>query len=213
MKKRILSLLLALTLLVPTLSGILPGAARAEAAPAVALWINGIWCAAENLSGSGETWVRIPIDKSILKENDTNYVRITTNVANGETQAQQASLYFTDSTWSNSFLSEQIWVDDNWTGFTEKQANFYIAGWNGSAWQRIHDDIDTGYKTDSSHAVGKNSDGTYTNYARNIWTGANTLERYTNCCVMIHMNLGTQLQTHSENITLFPAEDYHAREL
>ena len=213
MKKRILSLLLALTLLIPTLSGVLPGAARAEAAPAVALWINGIWCAAENLSGSGETWVRIPIDKSILKENDTNYVRITTNVANGETQAQQASLYFTDSTWSNSFLSEQIWVDDNWTGFTDKQANFYIAGWNGSAWQRIHDDIDTGYKTDSSHAVGKNSDGTYTNYARNIWTGANTLERYTNCCVMIHMNLGTQLQTHSENIALFPAENYHACEL
>ncbi len=211
MKKRIASLLLALALLLPMFSGVLP--ARAEAAPAIALWINGTWCAAQDLSGSGETWVRIPIDKALLKENDTNYVRITTNVANGDTEAKQASLYFTNSTWSNSFLSEQIWVDDNWTGFTDKQANFYIAGWNGSQWQRIHDDIDTGYRTDSSHVLGKNSDGSHTNYARNIWTGANTLAKYTNYCVMVHMNLGAELTTHTDNSALFPAANYHSCEL
>ena len=214
MKKRILSFVLALTLLVPVLAGAFP--ARAETAPAIALYLNsdhGEWYAAQELSGSGETWLRIPIAKSKLVEGIDNYLRITTNVANGTSADTQASLYLTDSTWSNSFLSRNIWVDGDWSAYTDKQANFYIAGWNGSAWQRIHDDIDTGYKTDASSVLGRNEDGSYTNFARNIYIAAGTLEKYTNFCVMVHMNLGTNLTTHTENSTLFPSENFHSCEL
>lgn len=211
MKKRILSFVLALTLLLPTLAGAFP--ARAETAPAIALYINsdhGEWYAAQELSGSGETWLRIPIEKSKLVENRDNYLRITTNVANGTTPETQASLYLTNSTWSNSFLSTDIWVNGGWNAYSDKQANFYIAGWNGSTWQRIHDDIDSGYKTDNAVVVGRNSDGSYTNFARNIWLGSGVLEKYTNFCVMVHMNLGADLSTHTENGNLFPAENYHS---
>ena len=122
MKKRILSIVLALALLIPVLAGALP--AHAETAPAVAVYVNGQWVAAQDLTGSGETWVRVPIDKAVLKEKDTNYVRITTNVASGSTPETQASLYFTNSTWSNSFLSPNWWVDDGWQAYSDKQANF-----------------------------------------------------------------------------------------
>ena len=211
MKKRILSIILALALMIPVLAGALP--AQAEAAPAVAVYVNGNWVAAQDLTGSGETWVRVPIDKAVLKDNDTNYVRVTTNVASGTTQETQASLYFTNSTWSNTYLSPNWWVDDGWQPFTDKQANFYIAGWNGTQWQRIHDDIDTGYKTDSASILGRNADGSYTNYARNIWVGENTLGKYTNFCIMLHMNLGDNLSTQTENANLFPAQNYHTCEL
>ena len=211
MKKRILSIVLALALLIPVLAGALP--AHAETAPAVAVYVNGQWVAAQDLTGSGETWVRVPIDKAVLKEKDTNYVRITTNVASGSTPETQASLYFTNSTWSNSFLSPNWWVDDGWQAYSDKQANFYIAGWNGSKWQRIHDDIDTGYKTDSSMILGRNADSSYTNFARNLWVGENTLGKYTNYCIMLHLNLGTSLTTHTENAALFPASNYHTCEL
>ena len=210
MKKRIVSSLLALAVLISVLTGAFP--ARAESAPAIALYLNsdhGEWYAAKTLSGSGETWVQIPIEKSKLVENRENYLRLTTNVANGDTPETQARLFFTDSTWSNSFLSTDRNVDGGWSAYSDRQANFYIAGWNGSGWQRIHDDIDTGYRTDHAEIVGRNADGSYTNYARNIWIGSDTLDKYTNFCVMIHLDLGENRTTHSENGALFPAENFH----
>ena len=128
MKKRIVSSLLALAVLISVLTGAFP--ARAESAPAIALYLNsdhGEWYAAKALSGSGETWVQIPIEKSKLVENRENYLRLTTNVANGDTPETQTRLFFTDSTWSNSFLSTDRNVDGGWSAYSDRQANFYIA--------------------------------------------------------------------------------------
>lgn len=210
MKRKIVSLFLAVSLIISMAAGIIPTAAKADSnAPSVALYVNGTWVAAQNLeAGSGEIWLSIPISGEYLVNNRENYLRLTSNVANGDAEDSQVKLYFTNSTWSNSFLSAHIWVDDNWSGYGNQQANFYIEGWDGSQWRRIHDDVDA-FAADDSKVLGKNSDGNYTNYARNIWVGDSVVEQFSNFRVKCHLYVGSNLTVNEENAPLFPEYNYH----
>lgn len=210
MKRKILSAFLAVALLLSMVAGLTPVTAKADSGvPSVALYVNGTWVAAQNLeAGSGEIWLSFPISGEYLVNNADNYLRLTSNVANGDAADSQVKLYFTNSTWSNSFLSAHIWVDDNWSGYSNQQANFYIEGWDGSQWRRIHDDVDAFY-ADDSKILGKNSNGSYTNYARNIWVGDSVVEQFRNFRVKCHLYVGNNLTVNEENAPLFPANNYH----
>ena len=210
--KKLLSVILVLVLLVPLTSGAFATGGNSD--PSVAIYVNGQWIAAKSLAGvSGDTWVEIPISAAVLKDSGegtgaTNYVRITSNVANGQTADTRLDMMGSACGWSNTYVCHNWWVDDDWSGIGNVNADLAIEGWNGSQWVRIHNDHD--YVADTLLTVGNVDGSSYLGYGRNIWTENNTLANYTNFRIRVHMNVGTNLTVAGGDIlNLFPDGNYH----
>ena len=173
--KKTLSVIFALILAFSALTGPMASFVAAEpGVPSAAVYINGKWVSAVELSGNGTQWVTFPVSSSSIKIGTVNYVRITDNVANGDSEESQVGICMTDSDNVNTYRTPHIWLDDNYSVEQGKNADINIEGWNGTKWVCLHSN--EANKNDSVSVLGKKSDGTYLGFARNITLSSDVLE-------------------------------------
>lgn len=206
--KRGLSVLLLLALLCSLFAAAIATPAAGAGSPSAAVYVNGQWVSAKYLYGSGAQWIEFPIAKSSLKNGTVNYIRITSNADNGDTENTQISIGMSYSSETNTYSTPHQWLDDGYSAEAGRNADFNLEGWDGSKWVCVHSG--SAYSADATEVLGKKADGTYQGFARNLELAAGTTEKYSNFRILALLYIGSELTVNPDNEPLFPYENYHA---
>ncbi len=157
---------------------------------AVRVRVNGAWYGlnvAEAAGKDGAKWVYVPVDIRSLRQNETNYLQLSSNVTSRSEHGRHSlNVYFTAGGGGDSFVTGDRYCDGGFRPYEDRRINMRLEFYDGSRWiPAVEEDCEEDFHSAVGYFAPEDA---WYNYGRNVELGG--VESYQAARVAVEISVG-----------------------